>query len=164
MKPAVLIITTLLASQSFVALADSTDEGPLELTEAGMDAVTAGSISVPPNAAVQALSDAVGDFAITGTTTGTYVQNKPATLMFGSAPVWITAARGVATATSTGPNAGRATQVITTPEAAAPNPYGGTINYTKSVLGTEISVFAQVRPGGPLLDFFHHRVQSIRNW
>ena len=167
MKSGVLIITSLLVSHPFVAAADSADEGPFELTEAGMDAVTAGSISVPPSAAVNALADATGDLTITGTSAGTFIQNSPVPLAFGSAPAWVTAVGGTATATSIGPTSGRSTDIVTTPEvaaAAAINPYAATINWTRTILGTEISAFAQVAPGGPLLDFFHHRVKSIRNW
>lgn len=161
MKPAVLIITTLLVSAPLVAVADSGGEGPVELNEAGLDAITAGSISVPPTAALSALADASGDFAMTGTNAVTYVQDKPTPLVWGYASDWITAARGLATATTIGPDSTLETRVLTTPEAAAPNPYGGTINYTHRVLNTEITVFAQVRPGGPLLDWFHYRATNI---
>ena len=132
MKPVLSIITTLLVSLPLVAAADSADEGPFELTEAGMDAVTAGSISVPPSAAVSVLADATG---------------------------------GTATATSTGPTSGRSTDIATTPEvaaAAAINPYAATINWTRKILGTEISAFSQVAPGGVLLDFWHYRRLTIR--
>ena len=165
MKPVLSIITTLLVSLPLVAAADSADEGPFELTEAGMDAVTAGSISVPPSAAVSVLADATGDFTMTGTSAGTYIKSSPATLMFGSAPAWVTAVGGTATATSTGPTSGRSTDIATTPEvaaAAAINPYAATINWTRKILGTEISAFSQVAPGGVMLDFWHYRRINIR--
>lgn len=161
MKTAVLIITSLLASYPFLAAADAVEEGPFELTEAGMDAITAGSVSGPPSAAVAAFSDAMGDFVITGTSASSYVQNSPTALQFGSAAAWIAAMRGTASATSSGGTSSRSTDVNSTADPSAPNPYGGTINYTRNVLGTEISVFAEVRPGGHLLDFWHAQVNGL---
>ncbi|MCB1800535.1 MAG: hypothetical protein KDI82_02490 [Gammaproteobacteria bacterium] len=163
-KPAAIFITALIAAQPFAASADEA-AGPIELNEMGLDAVTAGSISVPPSAAVNVLSDATGDFAMTSTSSGTFIKHTPVSLMFGYAPVWVTAQRGTATATSTGATADQSTSIATTPEvatAAAINPYAATINWTRKILGTEISAFAQVAPGGPLLDFFHYRRSNIR--
>ena len=161
MKTAVLIVTGLLATHPFAAAADAADEGPIELTEASMDAVTAGSVSGPPSAAVAAFSDAFGNFTITGTSADTYVQNSPTRLQFGSAAAWIAAIRGTASATSSGGNSSRSTDVVST-SPSAPNPFGGTINYTKNVLGTEISVFAEVRPGGHVLDFWAAQISGLR--
>lgn len=164
MKPAAILITTVLAAAPFMASADGAD-GPIELNATGLDAVTAGSISVPPSAAVNVLSDATGNFAITGTSAGTYLKHSPVTLMFGSAPAWVSAVGGTATATSTGLGSTRSTNIATTPEvatAAAINPYAATINWTRNILGTEISAFAQVAPGGALLDFWHFRRTNIR--
>lgn len=163
-RPVVILMSALFATQPFAVAADDSS-GPIELNEMGLDAVTAGSISVPPSAAVNVLSDATGDFAITSTSSNTYIQNSPISLMFGYAPAWVTAIGGTATATSTGATADRSTSISTTPEvatAAAINPYAATINWTRRILGTEISAFAQVAPGGPLLDFFHYRRTTIR--
>ncbi|MCB1802190.1 MAG: hypothetical protein KDI82_10930 [Gammaproteobacteria bacterium] len=163
-KTALILMSAVFAVQPFAVAAED-NSGPIELNEMGLDAVTAGSISVPPSAAVSVLSDASGDFAITSTSSSTYIQNSPVSLMFGYAPAWVTAVGGTATATSTGATADRSTSIGTTPEiatAAAINPYAATINWTRKILGTEISAFAQVAPGGPLLDFFHYRRSTIR--
>lgn len=144
------------------ALAESAD-GAIELTEESMDAVSAaGSLLNPPSPALQALADAVGNVTLTGTSATAYVQDASTRQQFGSAAGYITAQRGVASATSTGRDSSRSTQIVVSPDALAPNPYGATISYTKNVLGTEISVFSQVRPGGYALEFFDHKIRNLR--
>jgi hypothetical protein len=159
-----IILGVLLTGYSVGLLAEPDSDGAIELNAESMDGVTAAGSSLlnPASPALQALSDATGSFAMTGTSASTYVQDASTRLQYGSAAGYILAQMGSASATSNGEGASQSTQVATTPDANDPNPYGGTINYTTSVLGTEISVFSQVRPGGYALDFFHHRINNLR--
>lgn len=160
--PKVALGVLLISSFCSAALAESAG-GAIELSDESMDAVSAaGSLLNPPSPALQALSDAMGDFTITGTSATAYVQDASTPLPFGSAAGYIIAQGGTASATSNGSDSSRSTQIVVTPDALTPNPYGGTISYTKKVLGTEISVFSQVRPGGYALDFFDHKIRNLR--
>ena len=162
-RPAI-ILGVLLAGYSVGPLAGQAADGVIELNAGSMDGVTAAGSSLlnPASAALQALADAQGDLTLTGTSANTYIQDASTRQQFGSAAGYILAQLGTASATSTGAGANQSTQIATTPDANAPNPYGGTIDYTRSVLGTEISVFSQVRPGGYGLDFFHHKINNLR--
>lgn len=156
------VLGVLLASSCAAALAESAGGG-IELSDESLDAVSAaGSLLNPPSPALQALADAMGNVSLTGTSATAYVQDASTRQQFGSAAGYITAQRGAASATSTGRDSSRSTQIVVSPDALAPNPYGATISYTKNVLGTEISVFSQVRPGGYALDFFDHKIRNLR--
>ena len=158
-----IVLGALLAGCSIGLQAETATGGGIELDADSMDAVSAaGSFLNPASAAIQALADAQGGLAMTGTSANTYVQDASTTLQFGRAAGYISAQRGTASATSNGADASRSTHIATTPDAFDPNPYGGTINYTRSVLGTEISVFSQVRPGGYGIDYFDHRIRNLR--
>ena len=153
-----------LAAQPLAVSADSLD-GPVELNEHGLDAVTAGSVSVPPSVSIQALSEATGDFVMTNTRTTATVLGKPIPQQYGNLMDWLNIFGGTSLATSVGGDT--TTAVLTTPEAELShriNPYTNTISYNREFLNSEISVFAQYSPNGPLLDYTLWRQDRMRNW
>ena len=179
-----LTITTLLAAQPLAVSADNLEgpvlaaaqplavsaynlEGPVELDAHSLDAVTAGSgVSVPPSASILALSDAVGEFVITNTRTTATVQGTPVPQQFGNLQGWLNVIGGTSLATAVGGNPSTSTEVLTSPETSlsqAINPFTNTINYTRKFINSEISVFAQYSPNGPLLDFTLWRMQWLRD-
>lgn len=185
-KAPFLMITTLLAAPPLAVSADNLEspvlaaqplalavsadrlDGPMELDEHGLDAVTAGSgVSVPPSVAVQALSEAAGAFVFTNTRTTATVQGVTVPLGYGSLLDWLNISGGMSMATAFGDGATTSTAVVAPPEAAlsqAINPFTNTINYTRKLLNSEISVFAQYSPNGPLLDYTTWQWDRMNTW
>lgn len=158
MKTTALVITSLLAVQPLVAMAES-DTGAMTLNTDQMDGITAGSL---PLIAIQANAGSIGSFNINSTNTLAHVLAHPISgAQYGNPLGYATAAGGTATSTVSGEGATQSTS-ISVSEDPAPSPFGATIDKGLSVLGTTIQGYSTVQPGGIVHDWLVYQMDKIQ--
>ena len=151
-------LTTLLFSLMFFAapfaVAESGTEGPLALTGAQMDQITAGQSAVP-TAAAAALADATGSFTEVGTNAaGWVIANR----VPGMAPTYVTVTTASGNAVASGPGAQSSVSTSMVNEQSVPDDsiVSTAVQHSITVLGTTIAFESQMKMGGNSIYYFNN--------
>ena len=146
MKIYALLAVGVLSVQPSLVMAEGIREGPIELSAAQMDNVTAGNFQINlPVVGVSAFADALGRLPMTGTTTRTLVRSSRAPVQFGFASNFALASSALATATG---DSSRSTSSESSEEADEGRRVGKVINRTWGLGPTQITGFASVTRTG----------------
>lgn len=146
MKIYALVAVGVLSAQPSLVMAEGIREGPMELSEAQMDNVTAGGFQISlPTVGVSAVAGALGRLPMTGTTTRTLVRDSRSPVQFGYASNFAVASSAVATATG---DASRSTSSETSDDADEGRRVGRIINRTWGLGPTQITGYSSVTRTG----------------
>lgn len=132
---------------------------PFELSPTALDTVTAGQATMP-NAAVQALADANGQYAQTSTYTTAEVKAFVPAGYPAGATTYLTVTGGTAMASGAGGTSSTSTSVDSVNEQPFSDTYYREINYSRTTPTASLSFQSSYRAGGhPINNFFDLRTR-----